>query len=234
MDITFFSHQPFDTIKTNYIYRTHLLRLKQSKLPATFPTFGTHAIQSIKEIFIKHNTPLALHGAAIAHNSRAHLFLAPTTAGKTTLTSHLVARGFDYITDDCILLDWDNFTVYPNITPLHLREGSLNVLKRYDALPPSLEFIDDPAYPRYTYTPANCITGPLPLGTIYFIIRTEDENRLEEMSGTEKMKALLKSPIQEYPLNSDYLRTIARLSRFPCYRLFYNDMDYVAEVIRNG
>jgi len=37
---------------------------------------------------------LALHGAALEYNREAYIFLAPTTTGKTTLTSYLSSSGF--------------------------------------------------------------------------------------------------------------------------------------------
>ena len=50
----------------------------------------------------------ALHGGAVEWQGKCSLFLAPTTSGKTTLTSFLTHLGFGYITDDCILLDRSN------------------------------------------------------------------------------------------------------------------------------
>ena len=197
-----------------------------------------HPLQAIEEILHAHRTfppnIFALHGAAIEHNRQAYLFLAPTTTGKTTLTSYLTTQGFGYITDDCVLLDRETFTIHPYTTPLHLRSGGVAVLKEYNALPDTLEYLDDPAFQRYVYTPDNCITDSLPLGRIFFITRTKHDNHIEEMNGTQRMTALLKSPIIEYPLTSEYMQFIARLSKVPCNQLFYCDMNYVTEVIKNG
>lgn len=198
----------------------------------------SHPLQAIEEILHAHRTfppnIFALHGAAIEHNHQAYLFLAPTTTGKTTLTSYLTTQGFGYITDDCVLLDRETFTIHPYTTPLHLRSGGVTVLKEYNALPVTLEYLDDPTFQRYVYTPDNCITDSLPLGRIFFITRTKHDNHIEEMNGTQRMTALLKSPIIEYPLTSEYMQFIARLSKVPCNQLFYCDMNYVTEVIKNG
>jgi serine kinase of HPr protein (carbohydrate metabolism regulator) len=82
----------------------------------------------------------ALHGAAVEYDGRAYLLLASTHGGKTTLTSFLTSRGFGYITDDCVLLDRNDFKIYPNNTPIHLRDGGLEVLKKYNAEPTGLKF----------------------------------------------------------------------------------------------
>ena len=174
----------------------------------------------------------ALHGAAIACNGHSCLFLGATTSGKTTLTSYLTSQGFGYITDDCILLNRETFTISPCTTPLHLRSGGLEVLRKYSCIPDTLEFLDEETFPRYVYTPDNCVTVPLPLGRIFFITRTEQVNRLEDMGMTERITALMKAPIVEYPVDSSYLRFLTRLAKVPCNRLLYCDMNYVKEILK--
>ena len=177
----------------------------------------------------------AIHGAAVEWQGQAYLFLAATTSGKTTLAAYLTSQEFGYITDDCILLDRTSLLVTPFSTPLHLREGGLEVLRRYRAAPDKPTLLDDPVIRRYIHTPENCVTEPLPLGRIFFIARTEQENRLVPMSGNEKMAALMKSPITNYPLTGEYVRFLSRLAQSAdCRRLYYSDMAYVAEVIRHG
>lgn len=51
-----------------------------------------------------------------------------TGAGKTTLTAYLVSRGFRYITEDCILINYADELVNPCPLPLHLRDGGAKVL----------------------------------------------------------------------------------------------------------
>lgn len=53
------------------------------------------------------------------------------------------------------------------------------------------------------------------------------------MNTTEKITALLKSPITEYEIDGSYLSFISKLSAIPCKRLYYSNMNYVAEVIKN-
>lgn len=173
----------------------------------------------------------AIHGGAVEYKKRAYLFIAATTSGKTTLTAYLTANGFGYLTDDCILLDQNSFMIYPFTTPIHLRDGGYQVLKAANALPKQIQLLDDISFRRYVYTPYNCVEEPLPLGKIFFIRRTESVNCLESMSTTEKMTALMKSPIREYKLDRNYLQFLARLTKVPCFRLNYCNMDYVKEVI---
>lgn len=180
-------------------------------------------LQSEKDIHL-------LHGAAIEWQRRAYVFLAPTTSGKTTLASYLTSNGFGYITDDCILLDKTNFYIHPNTTPIHLRNGGLDILKQYNAEPMHVKHINE----RYVYTPNNCITDALPISKIYFIKRTENENKVVQMNTITRITELMKSPIQEYQVTSEYIKFISHLAKFDCQYLLYSDMNYVAEVIKNG
>lgn len=86
---------------------------------------------------------------------------------------------------------------------------------------------------RITYTPSLLATGPVPLKKIYFIERTGQENRVVPMSTTERITALLKSPIKNYRVDGNYLRYLTKLAQTPCERLLYHNMAFVAEVIKN-
>lgn len=178
-------------------------------------------------------TILALHGGAVAKDGKAYLFLAATTSGKTTLTTYLTEQGFSYITDDCILLDEEN-RVHPFTTPVHLRAGGYEVLRQTGCALSEAVFLDDPAMTRYVFTPKNRATSPLPLERIFFIERTTDRNHCEILKTTEKMTALMKSPIKPYALNAAYLSRLARLTAYPAEKLMYKDLSYVREVIENG
>ena len=196
---------------------------------------GTYAIDEI----IANNTVydeniFALHGAAVEWNEKAYLFLASTTSGKSTLTSFLTTNGLGYITDDCILLDRASFYVYQFNTPIHLREGGLKILKSSNAAPDNLATIDDEKFERYVYTPANCIDKPVALDKIFFINRTEHENHLSPMNTTERMTALMKSPITLYTVTPEYLKFLSGLAQKDCFYLNYCDMDFVLDVIKNG
>ena len=59
------------------------------------------------------NSVLALHGAAVEYGGRAYLFLASSTAGKTTLCAYLLSLGFGFVTEDCILVDRSTFDIHP-------------------------------------------------------------------------------------------------------------------------
>lgn len=193
-------------------------------------------IHAISRYLFEHPTyapeVLAWHGAAVEWKGRAYVFLAATTTGKTTLTSYLVHSGFGYLTDDCVLLDRATLTVHPFVTPLHLREGGVAVIRAHDALPNDLAYFSESGgICRYVYTPKNCVEQALPLGEIFLLERTGDENALLLLPSNDKLTALLRAPITPYPLSADYLRFLSGVGKRYGKRLKYADIDFVKEVI---
>lgn len=176
----------------------------------------------------------ALHGAAIEWRDMAYLCLAPTMSGKSTLTSFLVNQGFGYLTDDCILLDRNNFLVYPFSTPIQLRNGGIEILReKYSDSMFDVQSWSDGISEHYAHLPHNIIETPVPLAKIFFIKRTDSENKVIYMDSVERLTSLLKSPITKYEICGSYLRSLVKLVEFDCSMLFYHDMDYVAHVIRD-
>lgn len=229
--------EPFNGIENNIILA--IRRNNEFKICFRDEVFFTqYALRKIEDIMYENRqydkNIFAIHGAAVEYSGGAYLFIAATTSGKTTLAAFLTSNGFGYITDDCILLDRESFEVYPFTTPVHLRGGGYDVLLREGCAPENAVLLDDISLTRYVYTPENSATEPLPLKKIFFITRTEAENRVCEMNTTERITELLKSPITEYPLDGKYLEFISKLAKIPCKRLYYSDMKYVSEVLKNG
>ncbi len=176
----------------------------------------------------------ALHGASLFYKEKAFIFLAPTTSGKTTLTAYLLNQGMSYITDDCILLDRENFFIHPCTTPLHLRKRGLEILRQYNLFQRPLPTIDEVSGKRFIYAPEHCVNSSVSFDKIYFIKRSETLNDLRILTTTEKIIALLKSPITHYPISGDYIQFISKIAQTKCFELQYCEMEYVYEVIHNG
>lgn len=192
------------------------------------------AIQAIIELIGKDRkydeSVYAMHGAAIEKDGKAYLFLAPTGTGKTTLTAYLTLNGFNYITDDCILVDKTDLTVPPCSTPIQMRSGGVEVLQsNIPNFNVELKQVSD----RYALFPTNCVKNSMPVKEIFFINRT-DTNEIRELSSMEKNQLLLKSSLTEHKLNADILRFVSKLSKVKCSELKYKDLGFVLGVINNG
>lgn len=200
--------------------------------------YTTTPFKTLNDIFYENtsydNGIFALHGAAVEYNKKAYLLLAATSTGKTTLTCFLTLKGFGYIAEDCVLLDRSNFTVYPYSTPIHLRAGGYDILKHNGLDTQKCRFLNDVSFKRYIYIPENIIKTPLPVSKIFFIKRTENSNMTLPMNMTERTISLMKAPIKKYEVNAKYIGFISKLTKIPCCQLLYSDMNYAAEVIKNG
>lgn len=175
---------------------------------------------------------LALHGAAIGTGEVASLFLGPTGAGKTTLTAYLVSNGFNYITEDCILINYEDKLVNPCPLPLHLRDGGTEVLFVNNVVL-KCQYVDYFSMKRYIFMPQNVKTIPTPIGAIFFITRDEKRNRVCSMKTEDAFISLIKSTITQYPLRTPYIQAFKKISSLPCYRLEYSSFSFVKEMIED-
>lgn len=174
---------------------------------------------------------LALHGAAIRVGSEAVLFLGPTGAGKTTLTAYLVSRGFRYITEDCILINYANELVNPSPLPLHLRDGGVDVLSGNNIVL-NYQYVDYYSLKRYIFIPPNVERSPMPIGAVYFINRQDENiNRVYPLKTEDAFIRLIKSQFTRYPLKSPYIQMIKKIASRPCYQLEYTRMSFVDDIV---
>ncbi len=65
---------------------------------------------------------ILVHAAAVARDGKALVLAGNTGAGKTTLATWLVYRGFDYLTDELLYIDTKAMSVNGFARPLHLKK----------------------------------------------------------------------------------------------------------------
>ncbi|MFT5137955.1 MAG: hypothetical protein ACI9XU_001801 [Arenicella sp.] len=69
-----------------------------------------------------------LHAAAVSFNNNALVIPANSGAGKSSITTWLVANGFDYITDELILMD-DNFCIDGIARPIQIKSHGIAAIE---------------------------------------------------------------------------------------------------------
>lgn len=189
-------------------------------------------IEIIADCTTYYSNILPLHGASVERNGIAYAFLASTTSGKTTLTSYLINNGYNYITDDSILLDKDTKVIYPYNCPISLRKGGLDVLNKCGIYPNVAPLINRQIESRYIYNPDNVVVKPVPLEQIYFI-KLGSHNEISNMSVSDIMMTLMKSPMMPLDMSVEYIKLLSEISKQYGKRLIYKDMDFVLKVLEN-
>ena len=67
---------------------------------------------------------IQIHGAAVARNGEGLLLIGDSRAGKSSLTVKLLSRGYEYFTDETIVVDSETLRLHPFPRNLMVREGT--------------------------------------------------------------------------------------------------------------
>ncbi len=206
---------------------SYLLDFHGKRIRTRFPVQVIENILFSETVFDPSVFPL--HGGGIETGGKAHLFLAPTHVGKTTLIAYLTQRGYPYINDDRILIDMDTHSVIPDATPIHLRPESIPILKQYGCSINGNE-IRIESIRRIVYSPKNTVLSALKIDNIFFIKRSQTENACQTMQCDEAVRLLMAGLFSPKAYDGNRLKCAIRLAS-KCKRLIYSDMRYVADLL---
>lgn len=115
-----------------------VFELNQNSLTIDWQPGGTgpaHYLQTMGiSLFLELNGHLCLHANTLVKNQQAHLFLAPSRTGKSTLTAILTTLGYALTTDDMAALyqteqQPTQYQVYPSWAKVRLWPDSAELLK---------------------------------------------------------------------------------------------------------
>lgn len=183
-------------------------------------------------------TGLVFHAAALAWKGHGLLLPGPTGSGKTTLTAWLLARGFDYLTDELAFIPLDTTELQGLARPLNVKKRSKGVLEA---------LLGPDAIEKETVTDGTKIIAPsrafgssdvlhsVPLRHIIFP-RFSTEGRYEPhgYSKGKHAKELMGCLINARNLPDHGLSEVARLARaIPAYGIEYGSIDRAVEFIIN-
>jgi len=180
----------------------------------------------------------ALHAAPVIRNDTCVLMPGASGSGKTTLTAAALAYGFQYCSDDLILLTHEPVRIRPVSTCLGLKSGSWNVLsglipgihdlrthvrpdgKKIRYLMPG----DGIAQNRYSYT-KTCIVFP---------VWTPGSVTKAQKIGTAEALARLTASGYDLPnrINNEVVASLIRyISEMQCFELGYDSLEDAVRTI---
>ncbi len=119
-------------------------------------TVATILLEKVQDHVLHHSTSGSfVHAAAVARDGRSMLLAGKTGAGKTTLATWLVRRGFDYLTDELAWIRPSGLGVHGFARPLHLKTGARHLFGG---------LFDNPGSDAILDTPIGHQVSPLRLG----------------------------------------------------------------------
>lgn len=147
----------------------------------------------------------AMHAAALYREGQTYVFLGKTNTGKTTFVMSLIANGYQYITDDCVVVDLDTRKIVPYYQPLKLRKGGIDVLIENDIHIPELRHVFDSIIDRYIYYPLNSIKEMLDVTDIFQLERIEDGFSHNTLGYIDSFQCLIKSGLVQQSVSQGWL-----------------------------
>lgn len=182
-----------------------------------------------------HPCAATLHAAACAHDGRAVVISGPTESGKSTLAAGLALAGFEYLTDEVVIVDPNTFEITPYPKPLNIDPGSWPVLAelRPDA-PPALPDIAETQWhvdPRLL--PGGVAMESRPVGAF---VRCRyvagGRPRLQRMPAAAMVAALIRDGFRPRTGVPAQLRALGSIARnVPNFQLEFASLDQAVDAV---
>ena len=176
---------------------------------------------------------VGLHAAAISKDNRCIVLPAVSGSGKSTLTAALVACGYDYCTDELVLIRRDSSEIRTAPVAMSTKSGSWGVLGKYygdiDDLPVYLRA--DGKTVRYLL-PGSSQAAALDQGSPVraLVYPKYTPGHAASLSGISAGDALCRLTEAGYDVEGGLSREsvialIDWISEHPCYELLFDDLD---------
>lgn len=193
------------------------------------------ALALIKSDAVMDPAYFGLHAATVEYEGRVHTFMAATGTGKTSLASFLCARGAKLFGDDLTLIRRESGWVYPSNKPIMLREPSLALLRQYGIDKAStVAHITDGEYDRYMDAGFEAAEEPRAIDTLY-VIHVGSEHRIARVTDERlRMKYIMFNAMRHEKFSMKYLAFIQSLTRIPMYEVWYQDFNWLLEILNGG
>lgn len=184
-----------------------------------------------------------LHAGCVAADDTAVVLMAPSGTGKSTITAHLVTRGWAYMSDELARIEAGAARVRAFPKPMSLSDRSLHMIGAVRRSKPKAGADDGRAHSnlsqRWSTHSAEDLGGsvrsePSRLGAIAVLRRVEGDDRdphIEPMAGAERAAAILANQTNFFEAG-DALEKVHRLvTTVPMARVVIGDMARTERVL---
>lgn len=178
---------------------------------------------------------LALHAGCLHRHGKALLLLGEPGAGKTTLTSWLTTRGFDYAGDDIAVVDPEGRVQGLAFLP-SVKAGAWPLLASVygDMARLPVHVRADRRRVRFSTPRTIAAEGPVSVGWVVRLRRRSGGRaRLDPMTATMALKQLLAEAASHDEIGRSSLDTmIQTVAAARCHELHYSGLDDAARLLR--
>ena len=188
------------------------------------------------------NCLAGIHAAAVRWKNRCILMPALSGSGKSTLTGALVSNGFQYCSDDLVLLTQKPVKVRPATVSIGLKSGSWDLLSKYHPMLASLptHIRNDGRSIRYLPPPTNVLTNNqntmLTISQIVFpSYQSDSKATIRPISQAEGLCRITEAG---YDVHGGL--SVARVKqlvdwivKIPCYEFHYSNLGKAVDALKS-
>lgn len=182
--------------------------------PAQSTTAGTEPealevlLAAINRAAIDQCRSWAAHCGVVTRRGSAVAFPATSGGGKSTLVAACLASGWEYVSDEALVVDWTTGVLRAYAKPLSLSRWAL---RRLDLPDPPAGRVERPVEPRELG--AQAASGPLRLAHIVTLHRRPGEAALSSSDRAVAAMALLRHSFNHYQRPAAAVELVAVLAR---------------------
>lgn len=181
---------------------------------------------------------MVFHAGALVWNGFGVLVPGSIGAGKTTMTTWLVSRGLDYLTDEMVWVPEGTNAIHGLTRPLNIKKPSRVVLQDvFDFEKHAAEILSSDRIdliPPTALKPDNVLSTPR-IGLIVFPkYQPHGELEIQQLSKAQTGFALLETLVNARNLTEHGFHEAARLAQLaPAYRIRYSHFEQIREPLEN-
>lgn len=200
------------------------------------PALATMLIrETIRSLIDQNSDGLALHAAALSRNGKGILLPGRSGSGKTSLSTWLASRGFNYLTDEFVFIESNTNTMQAFARPANVKvRGMESALQHFFDMDKhedrTLTGKHVAMIPSRLINPDNKRENPTVDLILFPMFREDSDFRLEELSKAQAGLALMESLVNARNLNGHGFSEATRLVRdATSYRLVYGGFAQLGE-----
>ncbi len=179
---------------------------------------------------------MAIHAGLVSNEKGSLLLPADSGSGKSSVTTWLLTRGWNYHTDELVMIDLDSDKINAFTRPLNIKAAGLDTIGKIFDLEKHKEQIRSSnmvtMIPHRLVNPTYKTKIPELRAVVFPKYSTDTEPGIQKISGAEAGLEMMRSNVIARNLPGHGFANVIRLVRnLPAYRLHYQHFDNLQQLI---